>query len=201
MKILVLALSGIGDALMFTPSIKKLRAEFPDSEISVLTMIKGVADIYKTLPDIGNVLFFDFMKEGFHKSLHYIFELRKKKYDISINVYPSNRKEYNIINFLIGAKKRLSTTYLRCDFSNLGFLNNVRVQEDDMTHNVVTNFKLVQKLSNKINVDIPDLELILSDDNNHFADDFLLRHNIKNSDIIIGFHTGCNTLKNHINRR
>ena len=55
MKILVLALSGIGDALMFTPTLDKIKAEYPSSEIDVLVMFKGVAEI-------SNLIYFDFMK-------------------------------------------------------------------------------------------------------------------------------------------
>ncbi len=41
MKILVIALSGIGDALMFTPALKLLRKNLPNTEIDVLVMYKG----------------------------------------------------------------------------------------------------------------------------------------------------------------
>src|SRR3972149_2394756 len=109
MKILVLALSGIGDALLFTPALKLLR----------------------------------------------------KKYDTSISVYPSNRIEYNIINFLIGAKKRAGIKYLRSNNRNLGFLNNIRVKENDSAHNVQTNIKLVEKLLNKDFTEEPSLEFPL----------------------------------------
>jgi len=44
MKILVNALSGIGDALMFTPALKLLKEAYPDSEIHALVMFKAVKD-------------------------------------------------------------------------------------------------------------------------------------------------------------
>ena len=47
LKILVIALSGIGDALMFTPALSALKKKYPDSEIDVLVMFKGVKDIYQ----------------------------------------------------------------------------------------------------------------------------------------------------------
>jgi heptosyltransferase-2 len=130
MKILILALSGIGDALMFTPSIIKLRAEFPAARIEVLCMIKQVAEIYQTVPEVDEVIFFNFIREGSLKSLLFIKNIRKQKYDISISVYPSNRKEYNVINFLVGAKKRCGVKYFLKDSTNFGFLNNVRIEEN-----------------------------------------------------------------------
>ena len=200
MKILILALSGIGDALMFTPSLNLLRKELPDSQIDVLVMFKSAGEIFEGNPNLDNIYHFDFMKEGFGKSFGYILGLRKK-YDATISVYPSNRKEYNIISFLIGAKKRAGSKYLRKDFRNLGFLNNVRITEDDSVHNVQTNIKLCGSLIDRKFEAEPSLEILIKDDHQKFANDFLVKTGITSEDIIIGFHPGCATMKNHIKRR
>ena len=86
---------------MFTPSLQLLKEAYPDSEIHALVMFKPVKEFYDRNPNISNVFYFDFLSEGFIKSLKFIFSLRGK-YDVSINVYPSNRKEYNVINFSSG---------------------------------------------------------------------------------------------------
>ncbi|KAB2843294.1 MAG: glycosyltransferase family 9 protein, partial [Melioribacteraceae bacterium] len=54
-----MALSGIGDALMFTPALKKLKELMPDSEIDALVMYRGAEDIYKRLPYFSKVYRFD----------------------------------------------------------------------------------------------------------------------------------------------
>jgi len=122
MKIIIIALSGIGDALMFTPALKSLRVTLPDAQIDVLVMFKGAQDILINNPNINDVYRFDFLREGNIKSLKYVLSVRGK-YDASINVYPSNRKEYNIISFLIGAKNKAAVKYLRKDISNFADLN------------------------------------------------------------------------------
>lgn len=200
MNILVIALSGIGDAIMFTPTLDKLKVEFPNANIDVLVMFKGVKDIFEKLPQITKVHYMDFLNGSKFQSLKFVLQIRKK-YDISINVYPSNRKEYNLISWLIGAKYRLAAEYIRMDFANLGFLNNVRIREDDNVHNVVTNFRLVEKLSNNQKIEIPPLKIILSEDDLNFANNFLKEQNISESELVIGFHMGTAILKNHINRR
>src|ERR1035438_8433936 len=90
MKILILALSGIGDALMFTPALKLLREALPYAEIDALVMFKGVRDIYDRNIHLNKVIYFDFMKEGIMESFRFIRTIRNK-YDASVNVYPSNR--------------------------------------------------------------------------------------------------------------
>lgn len=200
MKIFIIALSGIGDALMFTPALKLLRAQLSDAQIDVLVMVKGAQDIFINNPNINNVYRFDFLREGIVKSLKYILSLRGK-YDTSINVYPSNRKEYNIINFLFGIKNRVAVKYLKTDFSNLGFLNSIRITENNSVHNVETNIKLIEKLLNKQFNEDPTLELFVTKEDKIRAQKFFSENNILSDDLVIGFHPGCATLKNHIKRR
>jgi heptosyltransferase-2 len=200
MNILILALSGIGDALMFTPALRLLRKSLPDAQIDALVMFKGVNDIYLRNSDINNVHYFDFLKQGIYPAFNYLLKLRKK-YHASINVYPSNRKEYNLINFLLGAHKRAGVDYLRMNTREFGFLNNVRIIEDDSVHNVQTNIKLVEKLINEKFTDEPDLNFSINNEDESFAVEYLKKINIKDSDVVIGFHPGSATLKNHIFRR
>ena len=200
MKIIINALSGIGDALMFTPSLNLLKETYPSAEIHALVMFKAVKDFYERNENINKVYYFDFLTEGFFKSLKFIFSLRGK-YDISINVYPSNRKEYNVINFLLGAKQRAAVEYLRKDFSNLGFLNNLRTLESDSVHNVQSNIRLCEKLTARTSKEISSLQFPLTDSDYNFANAFFKEKNIDAQDLVIGFHPGSATLKNQANRR
>jgi heptosyltransferase-2 len=200
MKILVLALAGIGDALMFTPALKLLRQSLPSAQIDALVMFRGTKEIYETNPNFNKVIHFDFLKEGAVNSLRFVLGLRKK-YDATINVYPTNRKEYNIINFLLGSKQRAGVKYLRMNLQNLGWLNNVTVLENDEMHNVQTNIKLVEKLLNKRFDEEPEMQISLSDDYKTFAESFFKGKNILEKNFVVGFHPGCATLKNHIKRR
>ena len=185
---------------MFTPALKLLRKEMPDAEIDALVMYEGIDRMYKRNSNINKVLFFDFLNQGYASSLKYILGLRGK-YDISINVYPSNRKEYNLINFMIGAKKRAGVQYLRKNIANLGFLNNISVKENDSVHNVWENINLCEEvLSKKFNEE-PPLEFDLVKDDGIFAENYLSDLKIVSGDLVIGFHPGCSTLKNHAKRR
>jgi heptosyltransferase II len=200
MKILVIALSGIGDALMFTPALRLLRKNLPQAEIDALIMYRGTKEIYSVNPNLNKVIHFNFLEQGAFKSLRFLFQLRKK-YDASINVYPSNRKEYNLISRIIGAKKRAGVFYLRKNNSNLGFLNNVRVLENDDVHNVQANIKLCEALIGKKFSEEPPLEFPITENENVSANRFLSYAGVSADEVVIGFHPGCATLKNHNKRR
>ena len=200
MKILVIALSGIGDALMFTPALKMLRNNLPEAQIDALVMYKGAEEIFSANENLNKVIHFNFLEQGAFNSFKFLLRLRKK-YDSSIIVYPSNRKEYNLINYFIGAKQRVGALYLRKDKANLGFLNNICVLENDNIHNVQTNIKLCEALIGKKFNEEPPLEFPLPENETQFASKYLDEIGIRENELVIGFHPGCATLKNHIKRR
>jgi heptosyltransferase-2 len=200
MKILVIALSGIGDALMFTPSILKLKDDIPDCDIDALVMFNGVKEIYVKLPHIRKVHFHDFLNSNKIDSLLFVLSLYKK-YDVVINVYPANRKEYNLISWLTGAKTRLAVEYLRQDKSNWGSLNNLRIKEDDSLHNVEENIRMCEKLTGEKVEEIPPLQFPVDKSDIVYAGDYFAENGIKENDLVIGFHAGCSPLKNHDKRR
>ncbi len=200
MKILIIALSGIGDALMFTPALQLIRKKFPDALIDALVMFKGVKENYERTKLLNNVFYFDFMNENKLKALRFVLALRNK-YEYSINVYPSNRREYNLINFLVGAKYRAGTKYIRMDLINFGWLNNIRFNEDDSLHNVQENIRLSENLFKTEFNEEPSLSFPLSENDVIYEEEFYRNKNIDPNAIVIGFHAGCSTLKNHIKRR
>ena len=200
MKILIITLSGIGDALMFTPALKLLRKSLPDAEIDALVMYRGTKEIFESNPNFNKVIHFNFLEEGASKSLKFLLQLRKK-YDASINVYPANRKEYNFISFLIGAKERAGVVYLRKNRTNLNSLNNIKVLENDNVHNVRTNIKLCEALIGKKFSEEPPLEFHISDGEKIKAEKYFRENGISSEELVVGFHPGCATLKNHIKRR
>ena len=199
-KILIIALSGIGDALLFTPAASLVRRKFPDAEMDALVMFKSAAEIYERTGLFDKIFLYDFLNSSIAKSLRFVLELRGN-YDASLNVYPSNRKEYNIIQFLTGAKRRAGVMYLRRDLQQLGFLNNVRIEENDLLHNVEENIRLSEKLLGFSAEDEPDLVLTLDENDRSSAKDYLEEANIKEDDVVIGMHAGSATFKNQIKRR
>lgn len=201
MKILINALSGIGDALMFTPALALLKKHSPESSIDIAVMFKPVEDLFKNNPHVNKVYFIDFLKQSKLKSLKQTLELRKLKYDVSINVYPSNRREYNLVQFLQGAKVKIAHRYNNYSKSNLDFLNNILIDEDKDRHNVIENFELVKAAFPGMNAEeTGPLEIYLTRDNADFAERYF-NDNGLNDKLTIGFHAGSATFKGHINKR
>lgn len=201
MKILINALSGIGDALMFTPALKLLHNKLPNYKIDMLVMFPSVQDLFRASPYVNNIYFVDFINQSKFKSMKDVYDLKQNDYFMSFNVYPSNRFEYNLINYLLGAKKRFGHNYLNSAKFNLSFLNNVTVNEQHNIHNVLQNINLVRKVIDVKDTEIGGLVVNVSEDDENCAALWLNRNSVNVKNPIIGFHAGSSTIKNHINKR
>jgi len=201
MRILINALSGIGDAIMFSPALALLKKHSPASQIDMMVMFKQVEDLYRLNPHINNIYFVDFLKQSKLKSLKQTLDIRKNKYDASINVYPSNRREYNLIQLLTGAKVKAATKYNHYSRSNFDFLNTELKQEVTNRHNVLENFDLTKLIFPNMQEDeLGKMEIYLSEDDRKFADNYAFENNPEGKPLI-GFHAGSAIFKGHINKR
>ena len=199
-RILILALSGIGDALMFTPALTLLKNSFPDIQIDILTMFKGIADVFSELPQVSNVIFHNFLKESPFTTLRFLFSLRGK-YSHTITAFPANRFHYSIVSRLIGSPHRIGHRYIHQSSLQLNALNNILLNEDDSLHNCEENIRIASLLGAKIPSTLPAMSLHLSEKDKAFAHEWLKNQGISPQTPILGIHAGSATVKNQINKR
>ncbi len=201
MRILINALSGIGDALMFSPALALLKKHLPEIKIDIAVMFRAVEELYKNNPHINKIYFIDFLNQSKVSSLKDTLKLRKNKYDAAINVYPSNRREYNLVQFFEGAKKSIAHKYNNFSKTNWDFLNNTLINEVKDKHNVIENFELLKAVFPEMREDeLGELEIYLRDEDKQNAKHLLEELGL-NDKMMIGFHAGSATFKRHINKR
>jgi ADP-heptose:LPS heptosyltransferase len=196
-KIIVLPLYGIGDVLMTTPAIRNLK-EQSDVEITYLHMFKTTRDILINNPYVDNNIHFPFLEAGKLSGLRFLKDLRNK-YDVSINFYPSNRRQYNIAAFIVGSPVRIGHRYVCRDRMELNFLKNKTLKEDDNLHNVEENLRLLKFLGIQEAKPYP-LEFYLTQEEVSFAQQWIQGYGIDESKLI-GIHPGTSTFKNHEKKR
>lgn len=147
MKIAVLLLPGIGDSLMATPMIRVLKKNFPKAQLDVLCMFKTVQYVFKNNKNVDNVFYLPLYYENRLKATRDLFSYRAKKYDISILGFPAFRKEYHVVQWLLGAKKKIAHEFKKDYFKELNFLNTNLIKVDENVHNVINNLNLLNALS------------------------------------------------------
>ncbi|MFH1189438.1 MAG: lipopolysaccharide heptosyltransferase II [Candidatus Omnitrophota bacterium] len=123
-NILVIKLSAIGDVILSVPSLRAIRAKFPDAKIKVLTSLAS-RDVLDGCPYIDDRIICDF--SGKHKGLkgfrRLAEELRKESFEIVIDLQ-NNRKSHMLAY--------VSSAALRYGYDNgkLSFLLNKRIKND-----------------------------------------------------------------------
>lgn len=199
MRIITIPQFGIGDTLIPTPTIKILKESLPKSHITVLTMFKTTYQVLLYNPFIDELLYIPFLKMGTFNTLKRLLRFRGR-YDVSINFYPSNRYQYNIFAFLIGAPKRLGHHYIEYDIRSLNFLKNYTIKEDPEKHAVEENLTLLKFFDIKYENKEYPLIYIEKDYEAEAAKKYLQDNGLLNS-FLVGFHPGSSAFKKHIFKR
>ncbi len=84
-KILIRSTNWIGDAVMTIPAVRSIRAAFPNSEITLLSL-PWVSDVFRYSPWVDHLFIYD--KQGIHRGirgkLRLVGELRQQHFDCAI---------------------------------------------------------------------------------------------------------------------
>jgi len=199
MDILVISFAGIGDTLFATPLLHELRANFPDATIDALVRWKGSRDLLTGNPHLNSVYQKNFLSAGTAASLRFLCELRKKRYDVSINTHPQSRVHYRMVARFIQASRRLSHDY---DHASLldRLLVNRTIAQDYQRHSIENNLAFLELLGAKPALARHDYEIYLSPAELGWAEEFLASHKLAGRRLL-GVHVGSGGTKNLALRR
>jgi len=191
---------GIGDVLMTTPAIEVLKKHQPDSKITFCTMNKSTFEILRGNPFIDKLIYYPFLGNSKLSTLWKFIKEQSGRYTTNINFYPSNRYHYNLVSLLTFSPKRIGHKYLRMNLSQLNWIKNRTLLEDDTLHCVEENIRLLQLL--KINLaekDIPPMKVYLTPEEIEQGNIFC--KSVAPLKCCIGVHAGTSTLKGQASRR
>jgi len=193
-RILVISLAGIGDTLIATPFIHELRANFPDATIDAFVLSAGSRGLLEGNPHLNRVYQKHLISDGALKSLPMLLDLRRRRYDISVNVHTLGRIHYRFVARFIGAHLRLSHEY-----ENHGWLDRLLVNrttpQDYAIHSVENNNRLLPLLGGKTVLPKHEFELFLTPADEQWAETFLSSHHLA-SRKLLGLHLGSGETKN-----
>lgn len=193
-KILVIALAGIGDALIATPLIRELRGCFPDATIDALVFWAGSRDLLAGNPHLRKVHQCNSFEVGEAAFLKFMFGLRKERYDISINTHPQSKIEYRIVARIIGATQRLSHTYDNATFLDELLVTHVMPQ-DYAIHSADNNLKLLSLLDKAVKPSERAYELFLTPEETATAQAIADQNKLAGRRVV-GIHVGSGKTKN-----
>ena len=200
MKILVISLAGIGDALLATPLIHELRANFPNATIDALVLWAGSRDMLENNLHLNRVHQRNFVTAGKLDTagklaaLQFFWSLRRAHYDVSINTHPQSQRLYRIAARIVGASTRISHEY-ECFGAPDRWLVNRTLPQDYTRHSIENNFDALPLLGAQKKLSTHEVEIFLTLGEEKWADDFLADHQLAGGKLL-GIHVGSGGTKN-----
>jgi len=130
MNILIIHTAFIGDIVLSTALISKLKEKYPDSDIYYLTTPLG-KEILKNNPKIKEVIIYDKRgkDKGFGAFISFVRKIRNLKIDVCLT--PHRYLRSSVLSLLSGAKIRVGY-----DIANLSFVFNKKIKYDKTKHEV-----------------------------------------------------------------
>jgi len=199
MKLLVISFAGIGDTLFATPLIHELRANFPDATIDAFVRWSGSKNLLENNPHLNSVYQKDLLKSGGLASLAFLSQLRKNKYDVSINTHPQSRIHYRFVARVINAPIRISHEY---DHSSIfdRLLVNRSLKQSYQQHCIENNLALLEILGAGAKLSQHQYELYLSEEELTWAREYIESQRLSGRKLL-GIHVGSGGTKNLALRR
>jgi len=145
-RILVIQTAFIGDFVLATGLLEKLHRHFPDAMIEIAVR-KGNEGLFRDHPFLHNVLTWDKRKNKYTHLLQLLFAIRKKKYDLVINV--QRYMATGLLTAFSGAKKTIGF-----DKNPLRFLFTQVIPHDfsgegDAIHEIQRNHALIRAITDE----------------------------------------------------
>ena len=130
MNILIIHTAFIGDIVLSTALVSKVKEKYPDSNIYYLTTPLG-KEILKNNPKIKEIIVYDKRgkDKGFKAFISFIRKIRKLKIDVCLT--PHRYLRSSILSLLSGASIRVGY-----DIASLAFVYNKKIKYDKTKHEV-----------------------------------------------------------------
>ena len=194
MNILVISLAGIGDTIFATPLIHELRANFPSANLDAFVLWPGSKNLLEGNPHLNSVHQKNLISASKAGSLRFLWQLRQKQYDVSINTHPQSRIHYRAVARLINARVRVSHEY-----DNGGgwdrLLVNRTLKQDYSKHAVENNLDLLEAVGARRMLPRHEYEVFPSPADLRWAEGFIAQHNWTGRKRL-GIHVGSGGTKN-----
>jgi len=187
-KVLVLALSGIGNFIMQSPIFEAIKKEKPNWHITVWVVPRGTKELAENNPYIDEVIEVEIKASPFQHFKH-VFYLARQKFDIGIVLSPGQLWKSAAYLWLAGIKTRVGSRYPWRGNSQSEFLLTDAVTEKNFLHDVELNLNLLKPLGIKYKTS--HYQMSIPKKNHEKAERILSDLNILGEGKLIGFHMGC----------
>jgi ADP-heptose:LPS heptosyltransferase len=141
-RVVIPIIAGLGNAFMAMPMVRQIKRAFPNCSITILARDEGMADPFRRLPEVSEVLVTGVGLKALFNAVSFT---RSRKPDVYLIPFPSNRWHYSILALTSGAKHRFLHSYPAGGFRALHWIGK-RMPAERGIHDVVQNLRLLKLL-------------------------------------------------------
>jgi heptosyltransferase II len=189
-RILICAYHGLGNFILYTPTLVALKQHFPQAEFDLQVgnrtgceQVLAGTNFFNRVYDISN-------RASWGDWLRHIWQIRQQRYDIIINEFHSNSYFLALMTTLSGARYCVGHVRSPGWPDRYGFVYNVPVQMSDPQHERERYFTLATALGVPANQPLTAPFIYVSPRDEQFAQDFLSQASVTPADLVLGIQMG-----------
>jgi len=185
-RILIVRTDRIGEVVLSTPVITATRSAFPNAYIAIMVSPE-TQEIVRTNPHLNEVIVYDkkIKHKSFLKTLGFISNLKKKKFDLVLILHSTNR--VNCICFLAGIPKRVGYKRGKMDF----LLTDKLKYKKRLGEKHESEYSLDVLRSIGVKVENPSLLMNIRKKDQSHIDDLLKESGLKDGERFVVLHPGA----------
>jgi lipopolysaccharide heptosyltransferase II len=172
----------IGDVVLTTPIVRAVREHYPEAFIAYLGDAEAVS-LLEHNPYLNEIIPYNFSKSSLIEQPRVIFQLRKRKFDIAIDLFSNPRSA--LLMYASGAKMRIGK-----DVKGRGNLYTHRIRDDGKPKTAIE-FHYQYLVPLGIEPKHFRTEIFLTEDEKREARNYLKWQDVDLAKPIIGLHPGA----------
>lgn len=189
-RILIISVSGIGNTILQSPLIETILAN-PKYRVDILFGNTAMAHVFHDHPSMANSYI---IPDGLLGMIKLFVTLIRNRYYSTVSCFPSNRHQFHLLPFLIGARKRIIHSYPAKNLVT-SFLSNTKIPAIKGIHDVEQNLNLLKGLGIKNDVSNSNLTFRISNHESVLAEEFFAKTGLERDKTFLGIHAGSGPIK------
>ena len=185
-RIVIPVVAGVGNALMAVPMVRQLKRALPGARVIVIARIGAMGEPFRRIPEVDEVLV---TGNGWRGLVRNLWWTRRRRPNVYLVPFPSNRWQYNLLALLSGASKRVMHRFPTGYWRAMGFVPATRVPAVRGIHDVQQNLRLLAALGVEPPLDEPP-RFIVNDDDRARATALLRAADVDDHAAFVALHAG-----------